>query len=132
MHRSYALDPTAYDALKEHVIAWDKERYILDQDTQKLFVWSNGEQVDTRATRSMFGQHCEAAGVPIVALQEIRQAYIVAAVETGIPVRVIAQRLGHTVEPRNLRAVPRNEHAVPRDANRQTRGRSRSCRSKSF
>lgn len=131
-HRSYALDPTAYDALKEHVITWDKERYILGQDTQKLFVWSNGEQVDPRAIRSMFGQHCEAAGVPVVPLQEMRQAYVVAAIETGIPVKVIAERLGYEVEPRNLRAVPRVERAASPDDARQSRGRSRSCRSRSF
>lgn len=131
-HRSYALDPTAYDALKEHVITWDKERYVLGQDTQKLFVWSNGEQIDGRSIRSMFVQHCSAARVPVVSLQEARQSYVTAAIETGMPVKVMSERLGHTVEPRNLRAVPSVESTPGADGAGRTRGRSRSCRSRSF
>lgn len=130
-HRSYALDPTAYDALKDHVIAWDKERHVLGQDTQKLFVWSNGEPVDRRAIHSMFGQHCATAGIPVVPLQQVRQAYVTAAIETGIPVTVISERLGHSVEPQNLRALPRVDGAAHGERTRRSRGGSRPCRSRS-
>jgi hypothetical protein len=51
-----------------------------------LFVWSNGEQVDVGAVRTMFRQHCSLAGLPVVPLQAMRQAYIVAAIDSGIPV----------------------------------------------
>lgn len=127
-HHGYALDPTAYEALKEHVATWDKERHILDQDTQKLFVWSNGQQVDTRAIRTMFAQHCEAAGVPVVPLQEVRQAYVLAALETGIPVKVISDRIGTSARVEALRATGRAPRHAAMPARRSPTRGAKSCR----
>lgn len=107
--RSYALDPAAYDTLKEHVSAWSKERKVLRQETQKLFVWSNGEQVDAGAIRTMFRQHCSVAGLPVVPLQAMRQAYVVAAIDSGIPVKEISDRLGRNAEPQTFGISPRGE-----------------------
>lgn len=102
--RSCVLDPTAYDALKEHVAAWEVERFLLRQRTQKLFVWSNGEQVDAGAVRTMFRQHCSLADVPVVPIRTMRLAYVVAALESGIPVKQISERLSRVVEPHTLLA----------------------------
>ena len=111
VRRSYALDPTAYDVLKDHVAAWELERLALQYQTQKLFVWSNGEQIDAGAVRTMFRQHCSIAGLPVVPLQAMRQAYVVAAIDSGIPVRQISDRLGESAEPQTVRA-PRGDRDV--------------------
>lgn len=131
---SYVLDPSAYDVLKEHVVAWELERQVLRQGTQKLFVWSNGEQVDAGAVQTMFRQHCSIAGLPVVPLQAIRQAYVIAAIDSGIPVKPISDRLGQRVEPRTVGASPVG--AVPvvgrRERTATSREESRSCRSRSY
>ena len=106
VRRSYLLDPTAYGVLKEHVVTWEMERQVLRQETQKLFVWSNGEQVDAGAVQTMFRQHCSIAGLPVVPLQAMRQAYVIAAIDSGIPVKQISDQLGHSVEPQTLEASP--------------------------
>jgi integrase len=105
---SYVLDPTTYDVdvLKAHVVAWELERQVLRQETRKLFVWSNGEQVDAGAVETMFRQHCSIAGLPVVPLQAMRQAYVMAAIDSGIPVQQLSDRLGQRVEPQTLGASP--------------------------
>lgn len=132
--RSYALDPTAYEVLKEHVVSWGMERLVLRQETQKLFVWSNGEQIDTGAVQTMFRQHCSIAGLPVVPLQAMRQAYVIAAIDSGIPVKQISDRLGHTVEPQTLEASPGGAAAVVSRRERTARSReeSLSCRSRNY
>ena len=110
--RSYVLDPTAYDVLKQHVVGWELERQVLRQETQALFVWSNGEQVDAGAVETMFRQHCSIAGLPVVPLHAMQQAYVAAAIDSGIPVKQISDCLGHFVQPQTLRASPRANNPV--------------------
>lgn len=102
--RSYALDPDAHDALRDHVIAWDKEWN--GQRSDRVFTWADGGQVHPKSVEILFRQHCRKAGLPVVPLQAVRQAYVVAAVETGIPTAVISERLGHAVSPTNLGRIP--------------------------
>ena len=84
--RGFVLDPTVREAMKDHVASWEIEREVLRQRTEKLFVWSNGEQVDPGSVRTMFRQHCSLALLPVVPFREVRQAYVVAALASGIPV----------------------------------------------
>ena len=90
----FALDPDAAEALRSHAISWDKERHVLGQTTDKLFVWSNGEQLDRGSASVMFAQHCANAGVPLVPLKEVRAAYVINALQYGIPSEVLSERLG--------------------------------------
>jgi site-specific recombinase XerC len=132
--RSYVLDPSAYDVLKKHVVEWEQERQVLRQETQALFVWSNGEQVDVGAVRTMFRQHCSLAGLPVVPLQAMRQAYIVAAIDSGIPVKEISDRLSNNVEPQTLgtsRGADRPAVGGPQRI-AKSQGGSWSCRSRSY
>jgi integrase len=136
--RSYALDPDAHDALREHVIAWDKERD--GKRTDRLFVWTDGEPVHPKSVDVLFRRHCQKADLPVVPLQVVRQAYVVAALETGIPTAVISERLGHTVTPTNITRVPRVEPPSRRksaDAGApisltDSRGRRQSCHLRSL
>ena len=110
---SYALDPDTYDALRDHVISWDKERTTLGQGTKMLFVWSNGEQLDSGSAMRMFDQHCANAGVPTVPVRGMRFAYVVSALESGIPTGILSERLGTAAGPvtirQGVRSVARQE-----------------------
>ena len=129
--RAYVLDPTAHDALKEHVASWEMEREVLRQKTQKLFVWSNGEQVDPGSVRTMFMQHCSLAALPVLPLQKIREAHVVAALVSGIPLREISGRLARSVRPQALRTRPHAGTLAVGGAQPPTsRGGGWSCRSR--
>jgi integrase len=104
-HADYALDPGAADALRAHVMNWDKEGDTLGHTTDKLFVWSNGQQLDSGSAMRMFRQHCANAGLPLVPLKEVRAAYVVNALEYGIPTEVLTERLGPIAKPARHREV---------------------------
>jgi integrase len=102
--RSFALDPDAHESLRDHVIAWDKARE--GQGSDRLFVWDDGEPIHPKSVGVLFRRHCQQASLPAVPLQAMRQAYVVAALETGIPTSVISERLGRTVTPRSITRIP--------------------------
>lgn len=104
---SYALDPDTYDALRAHVIAWDKQSSGRELRSKYLFAWEDGEPLRPKSVEILFHRHCQKAGLPVVSLQAMRQAYVVAALETGIPTAVISERLGRRVSPTNMGRVPR-------------------------
>ena len=120
----FALDPDAADALRAHAISWDKERQVLGHTTDKLFVWSNGEQLDRGSALLMFAQHCANAGVPLVPLKEVRAAYVINALQYGIPTEVLTERFG-ALDKATVRreAVPSNVTTLDRGrAARRARG----------
>ena len=93
--RTLALDPTTWDALRDYVIYWDKERELLGQDTQLLFVWANGRALHPDTITDLFHKHCAAAGLPKIRLHDVRHSYATAALKAGIPPKIISERLGH-------------------------------------
>ena len=107
--RGVVLDPTVREAMKDHLASWEIEREVLRQRTKKLFVWSNGEQVDPGSVRTMFRQHCSLALLPVVPFREVRQAYVVAALASGIPVPELCDTRVRVVSP--LALTPRGQVA---------------------
>jgi integrase len=105
--KTYALDPDTHDALREHVITWDREHTGHDLRTKRLFAWEDGEPLHPKSVEVLFRRHCRKADLPVVPLQAVRQAYVIAAIETGIPTTVISERLGHAVSPMNIGRIPR-------------------------
>ena len=104
--KSYVLDPDTHEALREHVIAWDKERTGQDLRSKHLFAWEDGEPLHPKSVEVLFHRHCYKADLPIVPMQAMRQGYVVAALQTGIPTAVISERLGHAVTPTTIGRVP--------------------------
>lgn len=90
--RSYSLDPDTHEALREHAISWDKE--TSGQRSDRIFVWSDGEPLHPKSVEVLFRRHCQNAQLPVVPFRGVRQAYISAALESGIPTAVISERLG--------------------------------------
>lgn len=131
--RNFALDPDAHQALRDHAITWDKAS--TGQRSDRIFVWANGEPIHPKSVEVLFRWHCQKAGLPNVPLQAMRQAYVVAALESGIPTAVISERLGRSVIPSALGRVPnvgspqqpvRSTSTGPTERHKRT-GRSRSC-----
>ena len=94
--RWLALDPDTWEALHEYIQLWDKERYLLGQPTQLLFVWPNGDPLHPDTITALFHKHCAAAGLPRIRLHDVRHSYATAALKAGIPPKVISERLGHS------------------------------------
>lgn len=110
MVKHFALDPDAHEALRDHAIAWDKAHVDRNQlRSELLFTSDDGKRLDAQAVKSLFAQHCRRAGLSVVPLQAMRQAYVVAAIETGIPTAVLGERLGRKVTPTTLGVVPHVE-----------------------
>lgn len=108
--RSLALDPTTWDALRDYLIFWDKEREALGQSTQLLFVWPNGQPIHPDTITSLFHKHCAAAGLPRIRLHDVRHSYATAALKAGIPPKVISERLGHATVAFTLQTYT---HVIP-------------------
>lgn len=104
--KTYALDPDTHEALREHVIAWDSEHSGQDLRSKHLFAWEDGEPMHPKSVDVLFHRHCHKADLPVVPLQAVRQAYVVAALETGIPTAVISERLGHAVSTQSISLIP--------------------------
>lgn len=115
----YALDPDAYDALKVHVIEWDKT-HGEGPGVSGLFLDDNGSALSANKFTSLFRRHCAQANLPVVPFRAVRQAYVIAAIETGIPTRVLRERLGDFTPPtidqegeRTRRAEPKRQTSDP-------------------
>jgi integrase len=102
--RGYGLDPTTYDVLRNHVIDWDKQRETSFREARHLFLRTDGRPVRPEHVSLMFAVHCLRAGLPVVAMDQVRETYVRNALQSGIPTRVLSDRLGHDVAgPRRLR-----------------------------
>jgi len=93
--RTLSLDPATWEALRDYVIYWDKERELLGQDTQLLFVWANGKPLHPDTITDLFHRHCAAAGLPRIRLHDVRHSYATAALKAGVAPKIISERLGH-------------------------------------
>jgi integrase len=111
--RSYALDPDTHAALREHVIAWDKEQG--GKRVARLFVWGDGEALHPKSVKVLFRRLCHKAELPLVPLRGVRQAYVCAALERGIPTSVISERLGRTVTTRPVGMATSVDPQAPRE-----------------
>ena len=98
-NRTVALGPAVSAGLR----TWRRQ-----QAADQLLMgagWRNGEGlVVTVADRSapnpeafsnLFGKLVRTAGLPIIRLHDVRHSYATAALASGVPVKVVSQRIGH-------------------------------------
>jgi integrase len=116
--RGYGLDPTTYDVRRDHAIDWDRQRETSFPHARHLFLATDGRLLRPEQVSTMFVVHCLRAGLPVAAMDQVRETYVQNALQSGIPTSILSDRIGHDVTcPRRLTV------AVQRDR-RTSRGRS--------
>ena len=108
--RTLALDPDTCAALRDYLEMWDRERELLGQTTQLLFVWPSGQPLHPDTITALFHKHCVAAGLPRIRLHDVRHSYATAALKAGVPAKVISERLGHATAAFTLQTYT---HVIP-------------------
>ena len=108
--RVLALDPTTLDALRDYIVMWDKERELLGQDTDLLFVWPNGRPIHPDTITGLFHKHCAEAKLPKIRLHDVRHSYASAGLKAGVPAKVMSERLGHSAVAFTLQTY---SHVIP-------------------
>ena len=93
--RFLALDPDTADALREYVVTWGRERELLGQSTQLLFVWPDGRPLYPDTITALFHKHCAKGGLPRIRLHDVRHSYATAALKAGVSPKIVSERLGH-------------------------------------
>lgn len=108
--RNLALDPDTAAALAGYLRTWGAERAALEQSTRLLFVWADGRPVHPDTITALFHRHCTTAGLPRIRLHDVRHSYATAALQAGIPAKVISERLGHATAAFTLQTYT---HVIP-------------------
>lgn len=97
--REIALDPETVGILRAHKAASVARRAEMGStlDSEDLvFTWEDGRLIHPEVISSKFHRLAEGAGLLRIRLHDLRHSYATAALEAGIPLKVVSQRLGHS------------------------------------
>ncbi|MGO8870497.1 MAG: tyrosine-type recombinase/integrase [Acidimicrobiales bacterium] len=97
--REIALDPETVGILRSHKATLASRRAGTGNiiDAQDLvFTWDDGRPIHPEVISSKFDRLADGAGLPWIRLHDLRHSYATAALEAGIPLKVVSQRLGHS------------------------------------
>jgi integrase len=97
--RSFGLDPATVAALK----AWKRQRTEERlawgpgwTDTGLVFGKEDGTPYHPQRITQAFARKVKAAKLPPMTVHDVRHAYATAALEAGVPIKVLSERLGHS------------------------------------
>jgi integrase len=95
--REIALDPETVAALRAHRAKVAEERFGRGalQDSDLVFTWKDGVGIHPEVLSRTFQRQAKAAGLPVIRLHDLRHSYATAALEAGVPLGVVQERLGH-------------------------------------
>jgi integrase len=96
--RLISLDPSTVEALAGWRIRQIEERLAAGerwQETGLVFTSPIGGPVSPELLSRTFGRLAEAAGLPRIRFHDIRHTYATLALQAGVPVKVVSERLGH-------------------------------------
>jgi integrase len=97
--RAIGLDPATVTALKAWKSQQTKERLAWGPgwtDTGLVFGKEDGTPYHPQRITQAFARKVKAAKLPAIRLHDVRHAYATAALEAGVPLKVISERLGHS------------------------------------
>jgi integrase len=97
--RRIGLDPATVAALKAHRARQNEERLAWGPawtETGLVFTQDDGQPIHPQSLSQFFEKRTKAAKLPPVRLHDIRHSYATAALNAGIPAKVISERLGHS------------------------------------
>jgi integrase len=97
--RTVALDPATVAALRalrarqtEEMFAFGRRRDNLTH----LFTAENGEPLHPQRLTTLLASRAKKAGLPVVRFHALRHGHATAALEAGVPMKVVSDRLGHS------------------------------------
>jgi integrase len=96
--RSLALDPVTVAALRKHRARQLEHKLAVGsryQDSGLVFTWLDGSPIHPVRFSWWFEQHARRACLPKLRQHDLRHSYASAALATGVPAKVISERLGH-------------------------------------
>lgn len=130
--RLIALDKVTTGALREHRARQARERLAAGpewEDTGLVFCWEDGSLIHPRNPTRWIRELAEELGLPHIKLHGLRHSYATAALNAGVDVKVLSERLGHanTSITRELyqHVSPENDEAAAETAARSILGPER-------
>jgi integrase len=97
--RAFALDPATVAALRMHHTRQRDERKAWGLGWSNpgglVFTREDGSLIDPRWLTKQFTRLAKAAGLPRLSLHGLRHSYASNALRAGVPVEVVAARIGH-------------------------------------
>ncbi|HXY44761.1 MAG TPA: tyrosine-type recombinase/integrase [Acidimicrobiales bacterium] len=97
--RAVGLDPATVAALRacrvrqtEEMFAYGKAR----SDDGLVFVHEDGSPYHPQRFTTLLAERAKAAGLPVIKLHALRHGHATAALEAGVPMKVVSERLGHS------------------------------------
>lgn len=94
--RTLALDPVTLEALREYLQQWDSWKADFGHSGQYLFCHPDGRPIHPDTITARFARLSWQAGLPPIRLHDVRHSYATAALQAGVPVKVVSERLGHS------------------------------------
>jgi integrase len=99
--RTVALDAGTVDALRTHQQVQQLERDLASsayQDGDLVFADQVGRPIYPECLTGAFSRHRKAAGIPVGHLHTLRHTHITMALTSGVPLHVVAARVGDRPE----------------------------------
>ena len=97
--RQIGLDTVTVRALRAHWAAQASERLAWGpeyQTTDLVFTWENGSPLHPDLITRTFKRLAKNAGLPVIVVHGLRHSYATAALEAGVAMKVVSDRLGHS------------------------------------
>ena len=73
-------------------------------------MWPDGRALHPDTITAMFHRHCTGTGLPRIRLHDVRHSYATAALQAGVPTKIISERLGHATAAFTLQTYT---HVIP-------------------
>ena len=96
--RTIDLDRRTVELLRAHAQAQRQEREFWGdayETSELVAAWENGSPIHPHVLSRMFRGLVRTAGVPIIRLHDVRDTHATLALQAGVPVPVVSERLGH-------------------------------------
>jgi integrase len=93
--RTIALDPVTVTALRAYLDRRQEEKAAFGHAGEHLFCHPDGRPIHPDTITDWFTRLSWEAGLPPVRLHDVRHSYATAALQAGVAVKVVSERLGH-------------------------------------
>jgi integrase len=97
-NHTIALDPITVEHLSRHLARLDDEKRAFGsayRDHGRLFCHPDGRPLHPDTITRRFNRLVDKAGVPRIRLHDVRHTYATIALDSGVDIKIVSERLGH-------------------------------------